>query len=72
MRELLGWQRGRVVSASDSRSWVRVPLWPLAGFVRGRLEFKSLARLVNSQLVASCYIVFELFVSKNLSGVPVI
>ena len=66
MRELLGWQRGRVVSASDSRSWVRVPLWPLAGFVRGRLEFKSLARLVNSQLVASCQLPHVMLYSSYL------
>ena len=36
------------------RSRVRVPLWPLAGFLLGRLEFKSSATLVNSKLVASC------------------
>ena len=35
------------------QSLVRVPLWPLAGFVLGCLEFKSSATLVNSQLVAS-------------------
>ena len=45
------------------RSRVRVQLWPLAGFVLCRLEFKSSATLVN--------IVLELFVSKYSSGVPV-
>ena len=40
------------------RSRVPVPLWPLAGFVFGRLEFKSSAALVNSQLVASCQLEF--------------
>ena len=39
-------------------SWVRVPLWPLAGFVLGRPEFISSATLVNSQLVASCQLGF--------------
>ena len=41
-------------------------------------KFKSSATLVNSQLVASCQLgfltlsfVFELFVSKYLSGAPV-
>lgn len=29
------------------------PLWPLAGFVNGRPEFKSSATLVNSQVGAS-------------------
>ena len=32
---------------------VLVPLWPLAGFVVGHPELKSLATLVNSQLIAS-------------------
>ena len=40
------------------RSWVRVPLWPLAGFVLGRPEFKFSATLVNSQLVVSCQLGF--------------
>ena len=35
------------------RSRVRVPLRPLAGFLLGRLEFKSSATLVNSQLAVS-------------------
>ena len=38
---------------------VQVLLWPLAGFVPvGHPEFKSLATLVNSQLVASCQLGF--------------
>ena len=54
-------QRGRVVSASDSQSGsprVRVPLWPLAGFVLARPKFKFPATLVNSQLVAFCQLGF--------------
>ena len=39
-------------------SRVPVSLWPLAGFVLGRREFKSSATLVNSQLVASCQLGF--------------
>ena len=69
------WSARRLVMR---RSRVRVPLWPLAGFVLGRPEFKFSATLVYSQLVAfcqlgflSCYVLFELFVSKYLSGVPV-
>ena len=41
------------VGLAIRRSRVRVPLWPLAGFVLGRTEFKFSAMLVNSQLVAS-------------------
>ena len=41
-----------MVSVLDSG--VRVPLWPLAGFVLCGPEFKSSAVLVNSQLVAPC------------------
>ena len=58
---LKGRQRGRVVSASDSQSGsrgVRVPHWPLAGFVLNCPKFKSSATLVNSQLVASCQLGF--------------
>ena len=36
------------------------PPWPLARFVLGRLEFKSSATLVNSQVVASCQLGFEI------------
>ena len=37
---------------------VQVKLWPLAGFVLGHPEFKSLATLVNSQLAASSQLGF--------------
>ena len=47
------WPSGQRVELAIRRSWVRVPLWPLAGFVLGRPEFKFSATLVNSQLVAS-------------------
>ena len=61
---------------------VPVPLWPLAGFVNGRPEFKSSATLVNSQVGASgqlgflillCYIwntCFKLFewIACKLAG----
>ena len=72
------WPSGQRVGLAIRWFRVRVPLWPLAGFVLGRPEFKSSATLVDSQLVASyqlgflnCYIAFDLFVSKHLSGVPV-
>ena len=67
-----------MVSASDSQSdgpRVRVPLWPLAGFVLGRPKLKYSAMLVNSQLVVSyqlgslnCYVAFDLYVSKHFSN----
>ena len=47
------WPSGQRVGLAIQRSRVRVPLWPLAGVVLGRPEFKSSATLVNSQLVAS-------------------
>ena len=49
------WPSGQPVRLTIRQSRVQVPLWPLAGFVLGRPEFKSLALLVhvNSQLVAS-------------------
>ena len=53
-----GWPSGLRVGLAIWRSWVRVPLWPLAGFVLGHPEFKSSATLVNSQLVASCQLGF--------------
>ena len=40
-------------------------LWPLAGFVRCHPKFKFSARLVNSQLVASCqlgYLILSCFI----------
>jgi len=77
--EEAAWPSGERVGLVIPRSQVRVRLWPLAGFVLGRPEFKSSARLVNSQLLASCqlgflirlYVMFKLFVSKYLSGVTV-
>ena len=47
-------RRDRVVCASAIQrpESVCVPLWPIAGFVLGRLVFKSSSILINSQLVA--------------------
>ena len=45
---------GQRVGLVIRRSRVRIPLWPLAGFVLGPVEFSSSAiQLINSQLVAS-------------------
>ena len=52
------WPSGQRVGLAIRWSPVRVPLWPLAGFVLGHPEFKSSATLVNSQLVASCQLGF--------------
>ena len=52
------WPSGQRVGLAIWQSWVRVLLWPLAGFVIGRPELKSLATLVNSQLVAFCQLGF--------------
>ena len=52
------WPSGQRVGLAIQRSRVRVPLWPLAGFVLGRPEFEFSATLVNSQLVASCPLEF--------------
>ena len=52
------WPSGQRVRLEIRRSRVRVPLWPLAGFVLGRPKFKSSATFVNSQLVASCQLGF--------------
>ena len=49
---------GQRVGLAIRRSQVRAPLWPLAGFVLGRPEFKLSATLVNSQLVAFCQLGF--------------
>ena len=74
------WPSGQCIRLTIWQSRVRVPLWPLAGFVLSCPEFKSSATLVKSQLVASCQsgffnpvmlYYFELFDSKYLSGVPV-
>ena len=55
-------QHGQVVSASELAiqwSQVGVMLWPLTRFVLGFPEFKSFVMLVvNSQVVASCQLVF--------------
>ena len=48
------WPSDQRIGLAVRRCRVRVPLWPLAGFVLGRPEFNSSATLVNSQLVASC------------------
>ena len=42
-----GWSAGLVIQ----KPWVQVPPWLLAWFVLGSSKFKSLATLVNSQLV---------------------
>ena len=42
---------GQRIGLAIRRSWVRVQLWPLAGFVLGRPEIKSSTTLVNTQLV---------------------
>ena len=47
---MVGW----LARLAMRRFRVQVQLWPLAGFLLGRLEFKSSATLVNSKLVASC------------------
>ena len=52
------WPSGRCVGLAIRRSRVRVLLWPLAGFVLSRPEFKFSATLVNSQLVAFCQLGF--------------
>ena len=74
------WPSGQCIRLTIWQSRVRVPLWPLAGFVLSCPKFKSSATLVKSQLVASCQLgffnavmlyYFELFDSKYLSGVPV-
>ena len=56
--EEAAWPSGQRVGLVILRSQVRVCLGPLAGFVLGRREFKFSARLVNSQLVASCQLGF--------------
>ena len=52
------WPSGQCVGLAIRWSWVRVPLWRLAGSVLGRPELKSSATLVNSKLVASCQLGF--------------
>ena len=58
LRHEAAWPSGQPVGLTIRRSRVRVPLWPLAGFVSNRPEFKSLATLVISQLVALCQLGF--------------
>ena len=70
-------QGHQVVSESDSQSSssrFESPLWPLARFFLGGPELKSLANwLPPARLgfLILLYVVFELFVSKYLSRVPV-
>ena len=52
------WLLGQRVGLSVQQSQIQVLLWPVAGFVLGRSEFKSPAMLVISQLVASCQVGF--------------
>ena len=52
------WPSGQCVGLAIRRSRARVSLWPLAGFLLGRPEFKFSATLVNSQLVAFCQLGF--------------
>ena len=69
----------RVVSESDSQfggTRFESCFDHFLDLLSGRSEFKSSATPVNNQLVASCqmgfcYVLFELFISKYLSGVPV-
>ena len=53
--EEAAWPGGQRVGLAIQQSRVRVPC---ALFVLGRPEFKSSARLVNSQLAASCRLGF--------------
>lgn len=50
---------GQHVEISILASWVQVPLWQLAGFVLGCQEFKTLATLEHSQLLASYQLGFS-------------
>ena len=68
------WPSGQRIGLAILLSWVRVPLWPLAGFVLGRSELKSLAGNACKQPTGCllpvgvlksclcCICVFELFV----------
>ena len=68
-----------MVSASDNGAVPGSSPAVTTYWILGRPEFKSSAPLVNSQLVvfcqlgflSLCYVVFELFVSKYLTRVPV-
>ena len=48
---LAGWPSGQRVGLAIRRSWVLVPRWPLAGFVRGCPEFKTSATLTRSACI---------------------
>ena len=65
--------RGQCIGLAIQQSLIQVPLWALARFVLGRPEFKSSAMLVNSQLVASCWLGFfnPVMLYMYLNGVPV-
>ena len=60
------WPSGQRVGQAIPRSRVRVPLWPVAGSVVSGPELKS-----SATPVGVFNPVFELFVYKYLSGVPV-
>ena len=51
-------QRAKWSTLASRRSWLRVPLWPPAGFVLAYLEFRYKATIVNSQPLASCQVGF--------------
>ena len=55
------WLSGQRNGLTIWQSCVQVLLWPLTGFVLSHPEFRSLATPVNSQLVASCLLGFNLF-----------
>ena len=57
-RQEAAWPSGQRVGLIIPRSQVQAHLWPLAVFVLSRPEFRSLATLVNSQLVTSCQLGF--------------
>jgi len=56
------------VGLAIPRSRVRVPLWPLAGFVLGRPELNSSATLVNRQLVTPLSAGFLTLPSSETQG----
>ena len=52
------WLSSLHVGLVIQRFWIQVPLWPPARFVLSHLKFKTLAMLVNIQLVVSCQLGF--------------
>ena len=62
------WLSGQRVRLAIRQSWAQVPLWLFTGFVLSRSEFKSLASLVNSQLVAGLQIMAG---QRTMSGLIV-